>query len=125
MLPLRLLLHFLNTYNLTRQKHSRPRPRRHCRFVRCTRHCPLSCFATTWVQHLCSFQPDHQSIPPTETEILRNTFDQYFSTDNCTFLYYSALDYGNIVVTWSLDITFHAIECGVPTCPGYGTSCPL
>ena len=27
------------------------------------------------------------------------------------------------IVQLSLDITFHAIECGVKTCPGYGDSC--
>ena len=51
-------------------------------------------------------------------------FDQWnFSIHDCTFLHCSALEWTNILVQLSLDITFHAIECGVTTCPGYGESC--
>ena len=43
-------------------------------------------------------------------------FDQWnFSTEDCTVL--------EIFVHLSLDITFHAIEYCVTTCPGYGKSC--
>ena len=53
-----------------------------------------------------------------------NFFDQgNFSIEDCTFLHCSALEYTNIFVQLSLDITFHAIECGVTTCPRYGESC--
>ena len=40
-----------------------------------------------------------------------------------TSLHCRALEQSNIFVQLSLDITFHAIECGVTTCPGYGESC--
>ena len=53
-----------------------------------------------------------------------NLFDQWnFSIEDCIFLHCSVLEYTNIFVEFSLDITFHAIECGVTTCPGYGESC--
>ena len=53
-----------------------------------------------------------------------------FSTNFPTKLFYrrlyslhcSALEWTNIFIQLSLDITFHAIECGVTTCPGYGES---
>ena len=50
-------------------------------------------------------------------------FDQRnFSIEDCSFLHCSALELTNIFVQLSLDITFHEIECGVTTCPGYGES---
>ena len=53
--------------------------------------------------------------------VFRNFFDQWnFSIEDCTFLHCSALEWTNISIQLSLDITFHAIECGVTTCPGYG-----
>ena len=56
--------------------------------------------------------------------IFRNFVDQWnFSIEDCTFLHCSALKPTNIFVQLSLDITFHAFECGVTTCPGYGESC--
>ena len=51
--------------------------------------------------------------------VFRNFSDQWnFSIEDC-----SALEYTNIFLQLSLDITFHAIECGVTTCPGHGESC--
>ena len=50
--------------------------------------------------------------------VFLNFFEQRnFSIEDCTFLHCSTYD---IFVQLSLDITFHAIECGVTTCPGYG-----
>ena len=56
--------------------------------------------------------------------VFRNFFDQWkFSIEDCTFLHCSTIERTNIFVQLSLDITFHAIECGVTTCPGHGESC--
>ena len=56
--------------------------------------------------------------------VFRNFFDHgNFSIEDCTFLHCSALEQTNILVQLGLDIIFHAIECGVTTCPGYGESC--
>ena len=56
--------------------------------------------------------------------VFRNFFDQWnFSIEDCTFSHCSVLEKTNIFVQSSLDITFHAIECGETTCPGYGESC--
>ena len=55
---------------------------------------------------------------------VRNFFDQWnFSIEGWTFLHCSALESSNIFVQLSSDITFHAIECGVTTCPSDGESC--
>ena len=55
--------------------------------------------------------------------VFRNFFDQWnFFVEDCTWLHCSALESTNIFVQLSLDITFHAIKCGV-TYPGYGESC--
>ena len=51
--------------------------------------------------------------------VFRHFFDQQnFSIEDCTFLHCSALEYTNIFFQFSLDITFHAIECGVKTSSG-------
>ena len=58
--------------------------------------------------------------------VFRNIFDQWkFSIEDCTFLHRKALEWTNIFVQLSLVITFHAIECGMTTCPSYepGASC--
>ena len=56
--------------------------------------------------------------------VFRNFFDQWnLSIEDSTFLHRSALEKTNIFVQLSSDITFHATECGVITCPGYGESC--
>ena len=53
--------------------------------------------------------------------VFRNFFDQWnFSIEDCTFLHCSALELTKVFVQLSLDITFHAIECGVTTCLSYG-----
>ena len=52
-----------------------------------------------------------------------NFCDQWnFSIEDCTFSHCSALEWTMFFVQLSLDITFHAIECGVTTCPSYGQS---
>ena len=48
----------------------------------------------------------------------RNLFDEWnFSIEHCTFIHCSALEWNNIFFKLNLDMTFHAIECGVTTCP--------
>ena len=58
-----------------------------------------------------------------KVSVFHNFFDQCnFSIEDCSFLHCSALESTNIFVQLSLDIIFHAIECRVTTCPGYGES---
>ena len=52
----------------------------------------------------------------------RNFSTNETSIEDCTFLHCNAQEEHNIFVRLSSDITFHAIECGVTTCPSYDDS---